>query len=109
MFQIIIMPCNSNAVATASFLTLESAETANQNICDRKKDGEKITVKDDFGSIISMPAENLCYHILIDLKRSQVMQFEKTLATAAGQEECGKDPRAQALMMGMGQDGRVTN
>ena len=74
MFQIIIVPKDTGATACMYYNTSETAEIAQKNIHEmqRKEDGI-LTVKDDYGFVLSMDIKNLCYALLIDVAQSHLL------------------------------------
>lgn len=69
MFQIIIIPNNNKANAALFFKTQESADAAHKNIHDAQKGtlpSQVLTVKDDYGCVMTMDKENICYCMFMD-------------------------------------------
>ncbi len=69
MHQIIVIAHNSKANAALFFKTKISAEIAHKAIYDAQKGSlpvQVLKIEDDFGCIMTMDKENICYAMFMD-------------------------------------------
>lgn len=79
MFQIIIVPNNSDANTVLSFKTKEAYEMARKNIHERIKVGvNTIVQEDDAGQTVEIPAEHLSYCMYLDVQKQQEFKLAMT-------------------------------
>ena len=85
MYQIIIVPKESNANSALFYKTKEEAESQFNNICEMQK-GKIVDVRilkatDDFGNILSMPISNLAYALFIDTEKQKELGNPSVVST----------------------------
>lgn len=77
MYQIVMIPNNSEANLSLTFKLKETADAAFTSI---KASPGIVELTDDFGYMVCMKVEFLSYILFVDVEKSQEVQFEKDIA-----------------------------
>lgn len=110
IYQLTVVPNNSPAATLLAFRTEDAATTAMRNIKERQElahNGDEyahITMRDDFGYILSMNAKHVSYVMFVNIYEAQALQLERELVAKRGllalQEKYKNDPEALMLLNG---------
>lgn len=77
MYKILLIPKNSAMPVGLYFKTRDAAEIAQKNIYNVQKgvNGlDTLLARDDFGHVITMEKENICYALFIDVDEQTPLQ-----------------------------------
>jgi hypothetical protein len=106
MFQIAIVPNNTDANMSLSYKTKDAAMKANDTLYDAKRAKQDFLIFDDFGYGLSMNGGDISYALFVDLEESQVCVHEKNLAIARSGRKLGErvnDSPEEKDLLGVGQ------
>ena len=83
MHNLVIVPKDSQNFGVAHFHTAESAISAQQSVQQNiKSNADSITISDDYGTIIDIPAANISYTAVIDVQKKSEASIDAKLAEA---------------------------
>lgn len=92
MFNLVVVPNNSGNFGVGHFRTLEAARTAQHNIHERLKLSDStspvsVTIEDDYGTILDIPARNISYIAIIDVQKKSAAAIEAKVFEAKANME----------------------